>query len=189
MKDTRKQRDFIQLKAEGKSNAQIARALHISESTASRYSHTLAEEITRYKAEQLKELYDTYYMTREARIKQLGSTLSKIEEAASRNDYKLIPMEKLLDLKLKYTSALKAEHLPLALDPSPLNEVHLNTASKIISQMDYLRNKLREGEMSPEFVNTELKVLESMLKAYELVEMEDRLKALEDAVSGKETEQ
>lgn len=182
MKSTTKQREFIRLKAEGKSNAQIARLLHISESTASRYTKLLGDKISNYKAEQLQELYDAYYMTRAARIQRLGETLNQVDQAISTSDLSSVPVEKLLDLKLKYAQALKNEHIPLDAGDTVSYEVVESTAKDILSQMDSLLQRLRDGSISPANAAIEAKILDAMLKGWELVALEDRMCQLEQTL-------
>ena len=84
MKPQEAKNQYILLRAEGKSYDAIAHELHISKSTCSKWEQELGREIALQKAEQLKSLYESYYMTREARIKKLGGTLKNIEDAAKR---------------------------------------------------------------------------------------------------------
>ena len=179
MKNSAKQVEFVRLKAEGKSNAQIARLLNISESTASRYTHLLEEQIAQHKAEQLQELYDTFHMTREARIRQLGGVLTRIDEALEQADLIAVPPEKLLDMRLKYAASLKDEYIPLH-RPEQIGQV--NTAAGVLQAMGKLLVRVQGGDVEAEQTTLETKVLESMLKGIELVELEDRLSAIEKTV-------
>ena len=185
MKSATKQREFIRLKAEGKSNAQIARQLHISESTASRYTKLLADKISSYKAEQLQELYDAYYMTRAARIRRLGETLNQVDQAISTSDLSLVPTEKLLDLKLKYAQALKNEHISLEAAVIDGDKTLEGSAKDILGQMNCLLHRLRIGSITPDNAKMEAKILDALLKGWELVALEDRIRQLEQALKDK----
>ena len=180
MKSATKQLDFIRLKAEGKSNAKIARTLHISESTASRYTHLLEDQIAQHKADQLQELYDTFHMTREARIRQLGGILARIDGALEQTELSLVPPEKLLDMRLKYTASLKDEYIPLH---RPERMGQMNTTAGIIQEMGRLLVRVQAGDIDQDQAALEMKVLESMLKGIELVELERRLDKVEKAVA------
>ena len=182
MRSTSKQLEFIRLKAEGKSNAQIARILHISESTASRYTKLLEDKISQYKAEQLQELYQAYHMTREARIRNLGKTLERIDTALEENDLKPVPLEKLLDMKLKYTTALKREFIPLGDEAQPANEAAELTVTDLLGRMNCLLSALKTGDIAPEQAGMEIKILKSILKGYETVVLEERMTKLEEAM-------
>jgi len=185
MKSATKQREFIRLKAEGKSNAQIARLLHISESTASRYTKLLGDKIANYKAEQLQELYDAYYMTRAARIRRLGETLNQVDQAISTSDLSLVPTEKLLDLKLKYAQALKNEHISLEAAVIDGDKTLEGSAKDILGQMNCLLHRLRIGSITPDNAAMEAKILDALLKGWDLVALEDRIRQLEQALKDK----
>ena len=111
MKPQETKTEFIKLRAEGKSYSYIAEALHISKSTCTAWETELKDAIAELKQEQLNELYNSYYMTKEARIKKLGETLDEINTALTGRDLSELPPEKLLDFKLKYTEALKEEYI------------------------------------------------------------------------------
>ena len=182
MKSTSKRLQFILLKAEGKSNAQIARTLHISESTASRFTHELEGQIAQHKANQLQELYDAFHMTREARIRKLGEALARIDDALEQADLRTVPPEKLLDMRLKYAASLKDEYIPLR-QPGQLEQ--MSTAAGILQEMSKLLVRVQAGDAAANQAALEMKVLDSMLKGIELVELEDRLGELEKAVADK----
>jgi len=109
MKTTDTKNQFITMRAEGKSYSAIAETLHISKGTCTAWERELQEQITLLKQEQLDELYNSYYMTKEARIKRLGETLNRINDTLSNADLSKLSPDKLLDFKLKYTEALKEE--------------------------------------------------------------------------------
>ena len=182
MKSTTKKLEFVRLKAEGKSNAQIARTLQISESTASRYTHLLEEQIAQYKAEQLQELYDAYHMTREARIRQLGEALARIDDALEQADLRTVPPEKLLDMRLKYAASLKDEYIPLYRPGKAEQMGQMTTAASILQAMGILLVRFQGGDVDPEQTMMEMKVLESMLKGIEMVDIEARLSVIERAI-------
>ena len=81
MKPTELKQQYIQLRAEGKSYSFIAEQLHISKSTCTKWERDLASEIDDLKRAELAELYESYSMTKKARIKKLGDTLDKINNA------------------------------------------------------------------------------------------------------------
>ena len=171
--------DFIRLRAEGKSYTAISQALRISKDTCSKWERELKFQIAELKKEQLNELYDSYYMFRAARIKQLGSTLSEINTALDRVDLSELPPERLLDFKLKYTEALKAEYIDLE-NVSPLKDNY--DANDILNNLGDLLTRLRNGNVTPEQASRESIILSNVLKAYETVEVKERLDVLEQVV-------
>jgi len=183
MKSAEKQKDFIRLKAEGYSNAKISRILRISESTASRYTHLLEDKITAYKAEQLQELYETYFMTKAARIKSLGETLTRLDVAISTSELCHMPVERMLDLKLKFHNALRNEYVSPRPSNLEANDAEQDSARSILGQMRNLLENLRNQEIPLDQAMTEARLLEQMLKGIETVELEERINQLEKAIN------
>jgi transcriptional regulator with XRE-family HTH domain len=174
--------EFIRLRAEGKSYSDIAAALEISKDTCSKWERELKEQISQLKSEQLNELYNSYYMTREARIKKLGDTLNNINTALDGADFKEIPPEKLLDFKLKYTEALKEEYIP-ASSPRQL-PVNFDANDLLVILGDIL-NRVRSGEATIEQASKESLIISNLLKAYDTVELKAKLDTLEAIVGGR----
>lgn len=182
MKPVDTQTEFIRLRAEGKSYAAIAKELGISKDTCSKWENALKEKISSLKAEKLSELYDSYYMTKEARIKKLGGTLQRIDAALDTADLSEMPPEKLLDMKLKYQGALKEEYVPVN-TTTPLKKDF--TEHDILEAFGDLLNRVRSGEITQEQANKESTILSNMLRAYEDVELKQKIDALEAIVGGR----
>jgi transposase len=174
--------EFIRLRAEGKSYSVIAESLQISKSTCTAWERELKDRITELKQEQLNELYNQYYMTREARIRQLGETLESINTALDGIDLTTIAPEKLLDFKLKYTEALKGEFTGTA--PAYMFEESIEPRD-IISALGDLLNRIRAGEVTTEQASRESLVIGNLLKAYEAAEIKAKIDALEAIVGGR----
>lgn len=183
MKSNDTKKEFVRLRAEGKSYDKIAKELHISKATCSKWEGELADNISSLKAEQLSELYDTYHMTKEARVKKLGETLNGINEALEAVDLSEIPAEKLLDFKLKYTEALKGEYTGSG-KAYQLNKGNIE-AKDIVQAYGDLLARVQAGEISTEQASRESAVLANLLKAYDLVEVKAKLDALEAIVGGR----
>lgn len=182
LKPAEQKAQFIQLRAEGKSYSCIADALHISKSTCTAWERELKAQIADLKQEQLNELYNSYYMTKEARIKRLGNTLESIEDALAEADLSQIPAEKLLDFKLKYTEALKGEYMGTA---QPFTFKESIEARDIVTALGDLLDRIRAGEVTPEQAQRESGVLANLLKAYETVEVKTKLDAIESIVGNR----
>lgn len=182
MKPTEKKTEFIRLRAEGKSYGYIAKELGMSKDTCSRWERELSEKIADLKAQSLEELYESYYMTREARVKKLGNTLSKINDALEQADLSEMEPKELLDYKLKYTEALKKEYIP-TVQGMPLKEGF--NSEDIMNAVADLLNRVRNGEVAAEQANRESLVLSNLLKAYDGVIMQQKLDALEALVQGR----
>ena len=182
MKSPEIKTEFIALRAQGKTFEYIAKKLNISKSTCSAWEKELKTAIADLKQEQLNELYDTYYMTKEARIKKLGDILDKIDNTLDQADLTEVPLEKLLDFKLKYTEALKAEYVHTGAVTDFSEQV---TAQDILKALGSLLERVQRGEVSQEQANRESAVLANLLKAYDLVEVKAKLDALEAIVGGR----
>lgn len=183
MKPQEEKTEFIKLRAEGKSYGFIADALHISKSTCTSWERELKEQIAQLKREQLNELYDSYFMTREARIKKLGDTLVNINTALDNSDLSAVAPEKLLDFKLKYTEALKAEYI----DTNPPQRLGTNfKAQDILMALGNLLDRIRAGEVSMEQAGRESLVIGNILKSYDTVALQTKLQELEAVIGGRD---
>lgn len=183
MKSYEQKTEFIRLRAEGKSYSAIADTLHISKATCTAWERELKDAIAELKQEKLNELYSSYFMTKEARIRKLGDTLNSINTALDDADLSQIQPEKLLEYKLKYTEALKEEY-------TGIGTPYQFTADKIeprdlVTALEDLLNRVRTGEVTPEQANRESSVITTLLKAYDLVEVRTKLEALESLLESR----
>ena len=182
MKPNDQKNEFIRLRAEGKSYTAIGKELSISKATCTAWERELKAEIAEKKKEQLEEMYQAYYMTREARITKLGQALESIEDALSKADLTQVSPEKLLDYKLKYMEALKQEFIDTT-PAIPLDDT-FNPRDIIVVMADLLK-RIRNKETNLDQASREIMVITNMLKAYEAVELKAKLEALEDLVGGR----
>lgn len=182
MKDQQTRDLFVAMRAQNKSYDTICKALHISKATCSKWEKELKTVIADKKREELEALYESYFMTREARIAQLGDTLQEIDFALAGADFTEIPAEKLLDYKLKYTQALKEEYIPTG-KAAPLPAKINPTA--ILKAYNDLLERVQLGEVSTEQANRESMILSNILKAYESTEMQQKLETLEAIIGGR----
>lgn len=180
MKPQELKHKFIELRAEGYSYSHIQKELNIAKATCSAWERELAEEIATMKRDALNTLYDSYHMTKEARIRKLGDALGKIDTAIDSADLSEVPPEKLLELKLKYEDALKKEYAPAG---KPIgNDINQHT---ILTAMGDLLDRVRAGEVTPEQATRESTILANLLKAYDTVEVKAKVEELEAIVGGR----
>lgn len=177
MKSNDQKNKFILLRAEGKSYTAIGKELIISKATCSAWEQELKAEIAEKKKEQLEELYQDYYMTREARIIKLGETLKSIEDALSNADLSQVPPEKLLDYKLKYMEALKQEYIDTT-PTLPIDDT-FNPRDIIVILGDLLK-QIQNKDINLDQASREIMIITNILKAYETAELKDKLEALEE---------
>lgn len=182
MKPQEIKQEYIKLRAEGKSYSFIADKLHISKSTCTKWEKRLAEEIAQLKKEELNTLYDSYHMKKEARIRQLGDTLGRVEDALAKVDLTEVAPEKLLDFKLKYTEALQREYI--GTDPAFKLKDSIDPKDIVTALADLL-DRVRAGEVTTEQANRESLILSNLLKAYETVEVKAKLDEIEAIVGSR----
>jgi len=100
---------FIELRAQGMSFEKIAKELGKAKQTLIDWSKELQEEISNHKAMELEALYETYYLFKEARLKQFGEIVARLSEELQERNLSDVPTDKLLDLYLKYSDKVKEE--------------------------------------------------------------------------------
>lgn len=155
MKDRETQLAFIKARAEGKSYSTITKELGIAKATCASWEHTLRGEIDALRQAQLEELYTTYSMGREARIKALGDIVQGLDRAIAQKPLEDLSADKLLDLRLKYGRALKEEYSePLDLDTD-------NTLDGILEQYNQLYRESKRGDYSPADIKAQLGILDA----------------------------
>lgn len=171
---------FIELRATGKSYAVISKELKISKSTCSAWEKELQNQISFLKTEQLKELYNNYFMTKQARIKTLGETLKKINENIEKIDFSNISPDKLLDYQLKYMETLKDEYIA----PS-ININALDHPENVVESIKELYKRAKNGEAEKEQINKEILILNNLLKAYDTLELKKQLDLIQGIIEGR----
>lgn len=178
MKPLEMKAEFIRLRAEGKSYSAIAGILHISKSTCTAWERELKAQIAELKQEQLNELYASYMMTKEGRIRRLGDALNGIEAALAGADLTQIAPEKLLDFKLKYAQALKEEYTGMSI-PQPFSA----ELDDVLAALGDLFSRVREGDVSAVQAGLEGRTLANLLTAYNALETKERIDALDAIIT------
>lgn len=116
MKNIDIKKEFIQLRAKGISFNQIAKKLRVSKTTLIEWSKELERDIANFKAMELEELQQMYYVQKQKRIELFGGQLERIETELSKRDLTEVQTEKLLEYKLKYLDSLKREEVDLSIE-------------------------------------------------------------------------
>jgi transposase len=153
MKDTEKKLAFVNLRAEGKSYRVIGEELGLSKSTCSSWEHSLADQIETLKREKLEELYTYYGMTKEARINKLGALLSDIDGAIASKSFVELPLDKLLDLRLKYGRELQTEYKETVKSSD-------DTLNGILEDYNKLFEESKGGELTASEIRARVDVLD-----------------------------
>ena len=167
--------EFILLRAQGLSYDKIAKKLKIGRATCSNWDSKYMREIADRKAEELNALYEEYFMGHKARIKRLGGICNKLDEEINKRDFSQIPLEKLLELRLKYGDALKQEHTGGSGGALPADA----TPSQILQSIILIYNRTRSGELTEAQARQEITMLAGCLKAIDAGETQKRIEELE----------
>lgn len=171
---------FIELRAKGLSYRKIADELCISKSTCQAWAKELEAEIAARKQEDLEALYDSYGMSKEARIKALGDTIKRINKALEFAALVDVEADKLLRLKLQYMQ----EQAKLYTPAQPENFLKGTDIEDITQAYKSLYNRVVAGEISDEQANRERAILDSMMRAYDYTALAEKVTNLEKALRG-----
>lgn len=155
MKDTSIKLAFIKARAEGKSYSTIQEELGIAKATCASWEKSFKGDIEALKKAQIEELYTTYNMGREARIKAIGDILKGIDRAIASKDLENLGLDKLLELRLKYYRELKAEYT------EPIEVVTDDTLDSLLEQYNQLYEESRAGRCTPSEVKIQLSILDA----------------------------
>lgn len=182
MKSQEMKHEFIRMRAEGLSYEKIAEQLHISKATCTAWEKELKAEINQLQQEALNGLYTSYGMAKEARIRRIGDTLRRVDEALASADLTEIAPEKLLDFKLKYSQALKEEFTGLTPPPDFQNG---GTPEEIQAAFADIYQRARRGDITAEQAGEETKALTSILQAWQAVQTKERIDAIDAILGGR----
>lgn len=178
------QNKFIDLRAKGFSYSKIAKELNVSKGTLTAWNRDLGAEIAEYKAIQLDELYEEYFMLKESRIKKLGDTLKKLDEEIQDRDFKDLPTEKLLDYQIKFIKELKIEFVGPSEDDidTNMNDIAKVSSKLVLQEMFQLFLRHKRGDIASEQVQKEISLLMALLKSYETSTLENKVDSLREAI-------
>ena len=155
MKENETKLAFIKARAEGKSYSTITRELGIAKATCTSWEQSLKADIEALKRAQLDELYTSYNMTREARIKELGGIIQGLDNAIATKNLEDLPLDKLLELRLKYGRELKTEYRePIEVDTD-------DTLDGLLEQYNRLLIESKAKAFTPAEVKAQLSILDA----------------------------
>jgi len=109
MKDQETKVQFLELRAKGWSFDRIAQELTVSKQTLITWGKELETEIANLRAIELESLQERFYMTKAQRIELLGQKLQALKTELEKRPFKELSIDRLLDLLLKFSNALKSE--------------------------------------------------------------------------------
>lgn len=106
---------FVELRAEGRSYADIAKELSVSKPTLFAWSEELSTEIANARALRLDGLFERFLVAKEKRVEAFGKRLEGILVELDTRNLKDLKTEALLTLALKYGESLRTEYEPILL--------------------------------------------------------------------------
>jgi len=115
MKNANDKERFIELRAEGRSYADIAVALKVSKPTLIAWGKELQKDILNARTLRMDELFEKYAVAKAKRVEVFGKRLEAIMTELDKRDLSDCLTPTLLALALKYGESLKAEYEPLKL--------------------------------------------------------------------------
>jgi len=120
MKNANEKERFVELRAEGRSYADIAVALKISKPTLIAWGKDLQKEISNARTLRMDELFEKYAVAKAKRIEVFGTHLNAILAELGTRNLANIATSSLLTLALKYGEFMKDELEPLNLQGEDL---------------------------------------------------------------------
>ena len=107
MKDTNKQKKFIELRGKNWSFNRIAGEIKVSKSTLIKWDKEFTYEIANINQMELEALYEEFKMTKEQRLEYLGKLQKKLIKELEKRDLTDVKTDKLLDMLLKTNDKLE----------------------------------------------------------------------------------
>mgnify|MGYP002682001882 CR=1 FL=1 len=120
MKNANDKERFIELRAEGRSYADIAVALKVSKPTLIAWGKELQKDILNARTLRMDELFERYAVAKSKRVEVFGKRLEAIMTELDKRDLANIATSSLLTLALKYGEFMKDELEPLNLQGEDL---------------------------------------------------------------------
>jgi transcriptional regulator with XRE-family HTH domain len=100
---------FVELRASGKTMAEVTKELGISHNTGLNWERDLKERIEANRAIYIEELQEKYRISKEKRIELFGERLLAINEELKKRDLSEISTPKLFDMLIRCMKALESE--------------------------------------------------------------------------------
>lgn len=165
---------FVELRAAGHSYSSISAQLGIGKATCISWGKELEADISMLKADQLAALHDAYGMAKAARIKRLGCTLQKLDAALEKVDFTTVDPAKLLEMKLKYAEALKAEY-----SAAPMAPMKLEGSEDCQKALQDLLHRVQNGEATDQQAARETAIINTVHNTFVTARLKEQLAVLD----------
>ena len=107
MKDTDKQKKFIELRGKNWSFQRISKEIDVSKTTLIKWNKEFTYEIANINQMELEALYEEHKMNREQQLEYLGKLQKKLIKELEKRDLTDVKTDKLLDMLLKTNEKLE----------------------------------------------------------------------------------
>jgi hypothetical protein len=124
--------DFVQLRAKGLPYVRIAERLGVAKSTLANWNAELEAQIASARAMEIEALQEEFFLLKEGRIRLLGEQLQRLRQELANRDLSSVPADKLMELLLKYQTALKEEWVEVR----PLSDGELSRLGSLPSEAE-----------------------------------------------------
>lgn len=173
-------KEFVKLRAEGRSYMYIAEKLGINGKTCTKWNAELLEQIEQLQDIKRQELAECYILCKKHRLEVLSKTLEKLQQAVNDIDYSDIPPYKLLILLLRFSDQAKREYTPQA-KGFDLEGVASDEAIEVLAD---LLKRVQNGEITIEQASQENAIVGNIIKAYDSQVLQQRIEELEKTIEG-----
>lgn len=96
-----KQSHFIELRAAGQSYNKISKQLEISKNTLLKWSKEFSNDISNAKALEIESIREEYLLSRQHRLRILGTQLNQISQEILKRDLNEVPTWRLFEMQRK----------------------------------------------------------------------------------------
>lgn len=121
MRNAQDKERFIELRAEGRSYADIAATLGTSKQTLVTWGKELQKEVANARTLRLDALFEQYAVSKARRVEVIGKLREAILKELDKRDLSSVPTVALLKLALDFGERLKAEAKPLTMQGRELD--------------------------------------------------------------------
>lgn len=123
MKDSETREKFLELRAKGKSYAQITRQIGVSKPTLIKWSQQYAEQLEHLRGEEMSALCERFRITREHRVERFTNLINRLEDQLISRDLTELKTYSLITLYINLMRAVRSEIEPARLEVSADLEV------------------------------------------------------------------
>lgn len=107
--DPAKQTRFVELRAAGHSYNKIAAKLKVSKPTLIKWSREFSNDLNNAKAMELEAIREEFMLSREHRLRIMGTQLNKLTQEVLKRDLNEVPTWRIFDMQRKIIAQIAKE--------------------------------------------------------------------------------